>query len=395
MPLILIPYVSRTVGIERFGITEFSLELALFFGTVILYGFDFTMSKRLSQSRNDKNAYSTLFWNVFHTRLFLLVVSLPVLLTAGYLYADSLFNSEVVLYVALFVVSRLFSSWWFLQGLEEIKWIAVGNLVSKAIVLLFVLGWVKNPDDYPYVVLSYGLAQLLTNMSTWLLIIKKFRLRTITIQWSTIRTELSNSFYTFSNELLILSFSTVNILVIKDLLTPQELGVYAATIKVVIIVQNLVIQSLSKSLYPHLAFVFSQDQSKYKKLLNQFRNYLIAGLSVLALGIVLFRHQIVWLLFGDGYEQVSEMLIYVAMLPLFIGLTNIYGWQGLYLLDKQKKLTSYTLLVGIVSITSLILLTPEYGVKAPLLIRNGSEILVLLLCLAAFRKEWNRHARSA
>ena len=35
IPLLLVPYISRTVGIERYGITEFSLEIALFFGAIV------------------------------------------------------------------------------------------------------------------------------------------------------------------------------------------------------------------------------------------------------------------------------------------------------------------------------------------------------------------------
>lgn len=388
MPLILIPYVSRTVGIERFGITEFSLELGLFFGTVVLYGFDFTMSKHLSQSRDATESYPTIFWNVFYTRLFLLSISLPALLIAGFFYSDSLFSVQIIGYLALFVISRLFSSWWFLQGLEEIKWIAFGNLASKAIVLALVLWWVKTPADYPLVVMAYAAAQLLTNFSTWIWIIKKYRLGRTIFQWRQVRKVLSSSFYTFSNELLILSFTTVNILMIKDLLDPRELGIYAATIKIVIIIQNLVIQSLSKSLFPHLAYVFSNNPLEYKAMLKQFRNYLMLGLAGLALILILFRHQIVWILYGVEFEQVADTLLYVVLLPLFIGLTNIYGWQGLYLLEKQKTLTSFTLVTGIISIGSLVVLTPQFGVKAPLLIRNGAEILILLLCLTAFRKEW-------
>ncbi|MGA9270394.1 MAG: oligosaccharide flippase family protein, partial [Lutimonas sp.] len=169
MPLILVPYVSRTVGIERYGITEFSLEIALFFGAILLFGYDFTMSRKLSQNRNDWQIVNGLFWNVFYSRLLLSSILLPGFLGLGMLFLSELFTFEILLYCSLFVVSRIFSSWWFYQGLERIKWIAWGNFTSKLILLALVLFMVKEQDDYPLVVFGYAASQLTVNLLSWLI----------------------------------------------------------------------------------------------------------------------------------------------------------------------------------------------------------------------------------
>ena len=176
IPLLLIPYISRTVGIERFGITEFSLEIALFFGAILLFGYDFTMSRRLSQERKDRKTVNELFWNVFYSRILLGSILLPLFALSGRIFLSELFTVEILGYCMLFVASRIFSSWWFYQGLEKIKWISWGNLLAKLILLLMVLLLVREKEDYPLVVLGYGLSQFVVNLLAWAALIRSERL---------------------------------------------------------------------------------------------------------------------------------------------------------------------------------------------------------------------------
>ena len=118
MPLILVPYVSRTVGIERYGITEFSLEIALFFGAMLLFGYDFTMSRKLSQNRNDREMVNGLFWNVFYSRLLMSSVLLPCFLFLGIFFLSEFLTFDILFFFSVFFGSRIFSCWWLFLGLE-------------------------------------------------------------------------------------------------------------------------------------------------------------------------------------------------------------------------------------------------------------------------------------
>lgn len=388
MPLILIPYVSRTIGLERYGISEFSLELATFFGTIILYGFDFAMSKSLSRNRKDHSHFSRLFNNVFYTRIVLTIILIPIFWFTGMYFLDSLFNQTVLLYTALFVVSRIFSSWWFFQGMENIKWIAIGNFMIKALILVIVLLFVKTEEDYPLVVFAFGASQLLVNIIAWCWIIIRYKIKFFVFRIIEIVQLLKDTFFTFLNEFLVLTFTTVNILIVKNYLSAQELGLYAATMKVVVIIQNLVIQSVSKSLFPNLALVYKKNKSSYKFQLKKFRNLL--GLALLLVAIIIFsgREIIVRFLFGSNFNEVGSLLVYICFLPFFIGMTNIYGWQGLYILNKERTMSFISLFVGLFSVSCLLLLTESFGIKGVLIIRNISEIMICSLAYFFFQRIW-------
>jgi O-antigen/teichoic acid export membrane protein len=394
MPLILVPYVSRTIGLERYGISEFSLELAAFFGTIVLYGFDFTMSKNLSRNRQNKSYFSNLFWNVFYSRIAISLFLIPVFWYTGNYFLDDLFTNTVLLYAFLFVISRVFSSWWFFQGMENIKWIAIGNFLIKTLVLGLVLLLVKNEKDYPFVVFAYGASQLLINLLAWCWIIFKYKIKFFVVQLTEIYRLLKYTFFTFFNEFLIMMFTTVNILIVKNYLSAEELGLYAATMKVVIIVQNLVIQSVSKSLFPNLALEYNKNHNVYKDRLEKFRNMLGFVLLAVALVILTGKGVIVQLLFGSSFSEVTSLLVYVSFLPFFIGMTNIYGWQGLYVMNRERTMSFISLFVGTFSVSCLLLLTERFGLKGVLIIRNISEVMIFTLAYFFFQKIWKSEQKN-
>lgn len=390
MPLILVPYVSRTVGIERYGITEFSLEIALFFGAVLLFGYDFTMSRKLSQNRDDRQKVNGLFWNVFYSRLLLSSILLPAFLLIGMFFLSELFTFEILLYCALFVVSRIFSSWWFYQGLEKIKWIAWGNFTSKLILLSLVLLTVKDQDDYPLVVFGYAASQLTVNFVAWVILIKMEKLRAIALVARDIFKVIGSSFYVFLNEFSVIGFAALNLLIVKEYLSPKELGIYVSAMKIVVISHNLVIQSLSKSLFPNLAFTLKYNREAFMSQWKKFRFYLGGFLLVLGMGILFLRKQIVLLLFGPEYEEVSSYLVYTAFLPFFKGMTNIHGWQGLYVIEKEKTMAGITLVIGIATLSLLLWVIPEYGIAGVLAVRNLHEFLLMISTALFFNKLWKK-----
>lgn len=390
MPLILVPYVSRTVGIERYGITEFSLEIALFFGAILLFGYDFTMSRKLSQNRDDRQKVNGLFWNVFYSRLLLSSILLPAFLLTGMFFLSELFTFEILLYCALFVVSRIFSSWWFYQGLEKIKWIAWGNFTSKLILLSLVLLTVKDQDDYPLVVFGYATSQLTVNFVAWVILIKMEKLRAIALVARDIFKVIGSSFYVFLNEFSVIGFAALNLLIVKEYLSPKELGIYVSAMKIVVISHNLVIQSLSKSLFPNLAFTLKYNREAFMSQWKKFRFYLGGFLLVLGMGILFLRKQIVLLLFGPEYEEVSSYLVYTAFLPFFKGMTNIHGWQGLYVIEKEKTMAGITLVIGIATLSLLLWVIPEYGIAGVLAVRNLHEFLLMISTALFFNKLWKK-----
>jgi len=249
---------------------------------------------------------------------------------------------------------------------------------------------VNDQDDYPWVVFGYAASQLTVNFLSWWILIKMEKLRAIALVAKDIFTLIGSSVYVFLNEFSVIGFAALNLLLVKEYLSPRELGIYVSAMKIVVISHNLVIQSLSKSLFPNLALALKNSRETYLSQWRKFRFYLAGFLLVLGLGILLLRNQIVFLLFGPEYEEVSSYLVYTAFLPFFKGMTNIYGWQGLYVIEKEKTMAGITLVIGITTLTLLLWVIPKYGVTGVLLVRNLHEFLLMLSTALFFNRLWKK-----
>jgi len=88
-------------------------------------------------------------------------------------------------------------------------------------------------------------------------------------------------------------------------------------------------------------------------------------------------------------------LVYVSFLPFFIGMTNIYGWQGLYVMNRERTMSFISLFVGILSVSSLLLLIESVGVKGVLIIRSLSELMIFAIAYFFFQKIWKSEQKNA
>src|SRR5690554_5227108 len=55
IPLITLPYLINTLGVELYGLIDYALALALYFGAVMNYGFSVTAVRRIALARNDNH----------------------------------------------------------------------------------------------------------------------------------------------------------------------------------------------------------------------------------------------------------------------------------------------------------------------------------------------------
>ena len=63
-PLITIPYLAVTIGVEGFGKIAFASAVIIWFQTIADWGFNYTATRDVAQNRNDREKVSKIFSNV-------------------------------------------------------------------------------------------------------------------------------------------------------------------------------------------------------------------------------------------------------------------------------------------------------------------------------------------
>ena len=121
IPLITLPYLVRTIGLDNFGLVNFALSLALYFGAVIQFGFGITATREIARNRDDKAKLSQIY-SVTLTASFLLAIFSIIVFSLIVIIIDK-FNQYLYLYLftMMFVVSQSLFPIWFFHGMEKMK----------------------------------------------------------------------------------------------------------------------------------------------------------------------------------------------------------------------------------------------------------------------------------
>jgi PST family polysaccharide transporter len=83
-PLITIPYISRIIGPEGYGIFNYSTAFIGYFTLLIAYGFDLTGTRKIAKADGNKNVINTVISEVLSARILLFLFSIILFVIALY-----------------------------------------------------------------------------------------------------------------------------------------------------------------------------------------------------------------------------------------------------------------------------------------------------------------------
>ena len=154
IPLIVSPYLTRTLGSEPLGIYTYTNSIAYYFVLVAMLGIGKHGQRIIAERKSDEQALRKTFWSLF---TFHLGVSLVVFLL--YLcYAIFLCNEDKAVTIAqsIYVLSACFDITWLYQGLEKFKTVVIRNAVLKVLECIAIFTFVKTPRQLADIHYYYG-----------------------------------------------------------------------------------------------------------------------------------------------------------------------------------------------------------------------------------------------
>ena len=123
IPLMTLPYITRILGAEQYGIFSIALNIVTYLQVLVEYGFGMSATRKIALA--EKKDLSKLFSSVLYARSFLLFVSLMISLSYNFVHKSNtqLTISLVILLICLLGYSVQMD--WVFQGKQEMKYISI------------------------------------------------------------------------------------------------------------------------------------------------------------------------------------------------------------------------------------------------------------------------------
>ena len=115
-PLITLPYLSEVIGIEGFGEIAFAAAVMVFFQTFTDFGFNYIATRDVARCREDRQAVSIIFSNVFWSKIVLMLIAFAVLCILVFTI-PALRDKQLLLFLTfLYIPGHVIFPDWFFQS---------------------------------------------------------------------------------------------------------------------------------------------------------------------------------------------------------------------------------------------------------------------------------------
>jgi len=246
-PLVTLPYLVRVLGVERYGLIAFAQAFTQYFVVLTDYGFQLSGTREVSLFRLDNNKISRIFSSITVVKGIILIFCFILLLFLVFLVPR--FREERLVYIFAFGMvfdSVLFPVWLF-QGMEEMRYITVRNIVAKVIFTIAIFVLIKEESDYVYVLLVNSLGLIISGLISLRIMTKRFNIVFKFPDFSQISLQVKEGWHIFLSKMAINLYTSSNTFILGLFTDNTLVGYYAAGEKIVrtiIAMFNPVFQSL-------------------------------------------------------------------------------------------------------------------------------------------------------
>src|SRR4051812_15775806 len=163
VPLIIVPFIIKNTGVQNFGYITFSYAFINYFTILTDYGFNMSATRSISIHREDKGRISSIYSTVMLIKLLFFAGALIIFCC---LLLIPFFQKNYLLHLGSFtlVLAQVLMPVWLFQGIEDMKYIAIANTISKVTFAIFIIFFIKIPSDYIYVNLLQGVGGIIASI---------------------------------------------------------------------------------------------------------------------------------------------------------------------------------------------------------------------------------------
>lgn len=393
IPLVTLPYLTRTLGVEAFGKVAFVQVVMAFACLFVDYGFSWSATREISAIRHDRAKVAALFSSNWAAQW--LIATLTIVILSIGLTFNATLQSDAALFLAGFLnlIGAVLFPLWLLQGLERMREVAVIQVVARVALLPLLFVTVNGPDDALFAVLIQAGGICLAGLISLFWIAANSVIDFRYPRSHDVKDALLRGGKVFLSRLVISLYTTLVPLVLGAVAGVSALSFFNLADKARGAAQAI-LSPLSQALYPRMSHLFHHDRGAAIRLLKQSGLIALSGAAALSLTLWIGADLIIQLLGGEGYAEAVDVLCWLSPVPFFIAVSNLFGVQVLMANGKTRLINFTASLVGLSVLTLVYPLTTTYAAQGAAALVLAAEITVACVyAVAVFKTEvWRRNA---
>ena len=375
-PLIVYPYVSRTLGLSNIGIVNFVDNLVNYFVFLSMMGITTVGVREIASVRSNRQALSTTFMSLLSLTILTTLLAIAILWISMYT-VPTLMPFKDLLYVGLIkLVFNLFLIEWFFMGMEDFKYITKRSILVKCLYVMSVFLFIKEPSDYK---LYYFLCVAVVIVNSLINIVYsrnfvKYTFNLVNLKPYCKAFLIMGVYILFTNV-----YTYLNPVWLGFVTNTDEVGYFTTATKLHHIIMAVLL-SFTNILFPRVSNLLAEGNKKefWNKINAAFEAIFLFSFPTIIF-LLVAGPDLLHLFVGDGFEGSYLPLRIVSPLVLIIGVEQILVIQILLTMHQDDTVLRNSFIGAFVALILNILITASMGAPGSAIVWVIAECVIMVL----------------
>jgi PST family polysaccharide transporter len=382
LPLLVLPYLTRMLGPEGWGLFAIAQAFAMYGIVTVEYGFGFSGTRAVASARDQPGRLAELITGVLVAQFLLacVVTAAACVLRAVVPVFE---NEPPLLWAGLaFAILQGFNPVWYFTGQERIPLVGAITVGAKLLATLAIFALVRTPEDSWLVLACYAGGSLVATTTGYALMLREVRPGRLGLGLVGRTLRLGASM--FVTRIALMMHTAGNVFLLGLLVVPHQVAFYAASDKLCRPVAWL-LQPINTALLPRLSHLVGASPDRAQQLATM--TFFLQGATGIAFGLTigLSAPWLVRLLFGPEYgAAVAVLQVMAAIIPLMVvNGALVTQWMIPHGLDRLLSVVIVTS-AGI-NLALALILAPRFGALGMAWVTVVAESFILTGLLFSLR----------
>lgn len=360
LPLILSPYLTRTLQENALGVYSFVNSIAYYFYMIANLGIAKHGQRIISQNTNDEFKLRRTFWSLLTLHVLLSLATITAYVVFIFIFVRD--NVDIFIYHILYLAFAMVDVTWLFYGLENFKNVVVRNIIVKLVEFALIFLLVKTPSDlgiYTIIVNGGLLAGALVLLPTAFKVVKPIRF--------TKREMLQHikPMLVFSVAVIAVSLYTIFDKTLLGLLTDKANVAFYEYAYRIIRVPIVITSVVGTVMFPRACRMAAQGDIDGQKKYFEYSIFLVTAICLGSVfGVLAVSDLLAVEYYGESFRICGRVMIALSPMIYVVSVGEIIRTQFLIPngMDKEYvRCLVYNAVINIVLSTALIPLLGIYG----------------------------------
>lgn len=388
--LITLPYETRVLGPEYFGILGFAAAFYNYFYIIFDFGFILCGTKKITECHADKDQIGRILSGITLSKFFLFLLTALLFFAATFM-VERLKEYSLLLFLYLvYAALTCFIPDFLYRGLENMKMITYRTVLVRFIFTCLIFVFLKRPEQIYMIPLFNIVGTLCALLWIYYDIRYKLGIRFCRVSFRYCLSLLKESSNYFLSRIASTIYGATNMLILGFVYPASNILGYYTSVEKIKSLASQAASPIADSFYPYM--IRTKDYRKLFKVTALFESMIIIGCVVLWI----FSEQFCNLIFGPEFIEAGHILRYMIPLMAIILPVYMFGFPALSPIGMAKWANNSVIIAMVNQILGVVILFITHNVTpySIIVLTIISEIICLIVRISALLYQFKKNIQT-